>query len=637
MEQTNKIKSFKSFSDVLAAESATKLKEENNGKKAELSTKIASILDSMEITSLDGLDKDQKTKLIEKLFGEAESTEEVEPEVNAEQDEDEEVSEALKVEGKRDAKKVVTQYNKIFNKVLVDFGAMSSESKLGTIKYLFQEAMEDANFSREGNAIAKFIKGSIKPLEIKMPGLGGHFIKIGPNTIKTMLDKYYSDIANAAGWSGMGIVEGTALYLETLNQEKMGYGLITAFNSKFEGNDLRVDIDTKLNEAKSTNESTVIMDATDPDSKDLAKLLKKYKVTMKVVNKEGPSGFPEIELKGKRKDLVSVLASEDGWDDADLAEYIEESNEELTEEMPAHAKKMKKDGVSDEEIKKMHPEVEDEELKEGKVNLKELQNDFSRIMSNLEEERMYGDPDMKAVIKLLKADKLEDAATEFLSSFADQDGGEGRIDWEAYQSDVEDAFSVYVNESKINEAVTIFEKDLADMIKEIKRGYGWIDPEAVEDTWGNSSNSISFGMVENEIYKRLISAGLLAYAGDDEEEAGKYVKSLKELGIKESVVNEAEINSDKEFKEYAETVLQKAFGDEYDENKANDVIDGILSKVDGDYGAAVGMLTSSLGESVELDEKIDEILCKDGKKHDWKQIDKDGTSQCNNCGLLKSE
>jgi len=54
-------------------------------------------------------------------------------------------------------------------------------------------------------------------------------------------------------------------------------------------------------------------------------------------------------------------------------------------------------------------------------------------------------------------------------------------------------------------------------------------------------------------------------------------------------------------------------------------------------GAAVGMLTSSLGESVELDEKIDEILCKDGKKHDWKQIDKDGTSQCNNCGLLKSE
>jgi hypothetical protein len=595
MAESNKIKSFKSFTDILAADSAIKLKEENTGKKAELSTKIASILDSMEITSLDGLDKDQKTKLIEKLFGEAESTEEVEPEVNAEQDEDGEVSEALKVEGKRDAKKVVTQYNKIFNKVLVDFGAMSSESKLGTIKYLFQEAMEDANFSREGNAIAKFIKGSIKPLEIKMPGLGGHFIKIGPNTIKTMLDKYYSDIANAAGWSGMGIVEGTALYLETLNQEKMGYGLITAFNSKFEGNDLRVDIDTKLNEAKSTNESTVIMDATDPDSKDLAKLLKKYKVTMKVVNKEGPSGFPEIELKGKRKDLVSVLASEDGWDDADLAEYIEESNEELTEEMPAHAKKMKKDGVSDEEIKKMHPEVEDEDLKEGKVNLKELQKDFSNIMSNLEEEGMYGDPDMKAIVKLLKADKLEDAATEFLSSFSDQDGGEGRIDHDAYQHDVEDTFSVYVKESLVNEAVTIFEKDLADMIKEIKRGYGWIDPESVEDTWGNSSNSISFGMVENEIYKRLISAGLLAYAGDDEEEAGEYVKSLKELGIKESVVNEEEINSDKEFKEYAETVLQKAFGDEYDEAKAGEVIDGILSKSDGDYGAAIGMLTSSLG------------------------------------------
>ena len=30
--------------------------------------------------------------------------------------------------------------------------------------------------------------------------------------------------------------------------------------------------------------------------------------------------------------------------------------------------------------------------------------------------------------------------------------------------------------------------------------------------------------------------------------------------------------------------------------KAKKVIDGILSKVDGDYGTAVGMLTSSLGQ-----------------------------------------
>jgi hypothetical protein len=46
------------------------------------------------------------------------------------------VNEAIKVEYKRDAKKVVTQYNKIFNKILIDLGALSVSGKLGCIKYL---------------------------------------------------------------------------------------------------------------------------------------------------------------------------------------------------------------------------------------------------------------------------------------------------------------------------------------------------------------------------------------------------------------------------------------------------------------------------------------------------------------------
>jgi hypothetical protein len=63
-------------------------------------------------------------------------------------------------------------------------------------------------------------------------------------------------------------------------------------------------------------------------------------------------------------------------------------------------------------------------------------------------------------------------------------------------------------------------------------------------------------------------------------------------------MNEAEIKSDEEFSEYAMTVLKKAFGAEFDEAKAKKVADGILAKSKGDYGTAVGMLTSSLGESV---------------------------------------
>ena len=80
------------------------------------------------------------------------------------------------------------------------------------------------------------------------------------------------------------------------------------------------------------NEATVVMDAMDPKSKILKKLLKKHKVTMKVLDPSGPSGWPEVELTGSREDLQSVLASPDGWDDPELGEYIEEANAEKLEE-----------------------------------------------------------------------------------------------------------------------------------------------------------------------------------------------------------------------------------------------------------------------------------------------------------------
>ena len=74
-------------------------------------------------------------------------------------------------------------------------------------------------------------------------------------------------------------------------------------------------------------EATVEMDAINPDDKDFLKFLKKNRV--KIINKvmDGPGGgTPVITMKGKRKDLETVLADPElGWDDPDLAEYIEES------------------------------------------------------------------------------------------------------------------------------------------------------------------------------------------------------------------------------------------------------------------------------------------------------------------------
>ena len=98
-------------------------------------------------------------------------------------------------------------------------------------------------------------------------------------------------------------------------------------------------------------------------------------------------------------------------------------------------------------------------------------------------------------------------------------------------------------------------------------------------------------------YKHLVEYEL----EDLYNKLGELSKEYKIKGITatfESVVNEADVKSDDEFKEYAMTVLKKAFGDDFDEAKAGEVVDGILKKCGDDYGACVGMLTSSLGESV---------------------------------------
>tara|TARA_A100001037_G_scaffold303591_1_gene337984 strand:- start:5104 stop:5541 length:438 start_codon:yes stop_codon:yes gene_type:complete len=65
--------------------------------------------------------------------------------------------------------------------------------------------------------------------------------------------------------------------------------------------------------------------------------------------------------------------------------------------------------------------------------------------------------------------------------------------------------------------------------------------------------------------------------------------------VEETEVVEAEVSSDEDFMEMAMAVYKEAFGDEFDEDKAKEAAKGMLKKADGDYGAAVGMLQSSLG------------------------------------------
>lgn len=63
-------------------------------------------------------------------------------------------------------------------------------------------------------------------------------------------------------------------------------------------------------------------------------------------------------------------------------------------------------------------------------------------------------------------------------------------------------------------------------------------------------------------------------------------------------VNEAEIKSADDFKKYAEDKFKKAFGDDLDEDKMNNTIDGILNDNNdiveaGEWGKLVGILNKS--------------------------------------------
>lgn len=68
--------------------------------------------------------------------------------------------------------------------------------------------------------------------------------------------------------------------------------------------------------------------------------------------------------------------------------------------------------------------------------------------------------------------------------------------------------------------------------------------------------------------------------------------------INEQLVVESEVKSEADFKEYAEKKFKEAFGDDLDEQKMNDTIDGILKDnaelvEKGDWGSLIGILNKS--------------------------------------------
>jgi hypothetical protein len=164
----------------------------------------------------------------------------------------ESVNEAVAISGKRTAKKVALRLTRLFDTKLTALAA-DKVTMLGFLKELYFSAMEDANFGREGGVSMNNIKGKISPLEVKVAGLDNEAIKISAKTVKLMVDKYYSDLANAGDWSGIGITEGFAMYLDQIGETAMAQALLDSFNAQFEGEEKRVSRTEKLYELSQKN------------------------------------------------------------------------------------------------------------------------------------------------------------------------------------------------------------------------------------------------------------------------------------------------------------------------------------------------------------------------------------------------
>lgn len=687
MAQVNKISSFKSFTEVKNQEATMKLRETNNAKRQETVGKIGSILDEMGLTSLSELDEEKKQALINKMFG------------NVSEDEADDIEAAINKLGEPKKLKEGNAFGAAVKKAKdagekefefegetykVEEALIAEDSKINYVTITDDLFKADSNWwvknkINVSSEISNALSGcKIKHVVIDIDKVHESVVNEGRVKAATLLQELVDGNTSRAEGIKMSkdLAEHYLYWLRTSPYGKKNtdlplYMLIKAsFNWGIErGLDpkLKVELDA-LKASQIKNESVESIDEARSISKiqyDWSKVTTQMQATAQ--NWKAAEGPAKEMLLGKLKEMTTQKKALEAELDAAIADKDKDLELVVTEA-----------------FNRLPKDVIGTELYTANQN---LQSFYSRVSAGNDV-----DPkDLDAIIKLLQQVK------SLTKKFNNKEEVLGTV----YEA-----------------AAKQFDKDIQTLIKDIKSGYGWIDPEYVGDTWENSSDTIDYSLVKGEVLKRLFDAGLLSHADEnDEEVAGKKVKfselgayanesvvneaekfkstkdflefceeidgmpevrikrimgkdyidtpggyrdeaedydndieeymisnmgksdfnelktwwennvaesnnvaenqnpeqlkklkeikarqeeqeRLKKLQAKRAKVNEAEVQSDEEFKEYAMAVLKKAFGDEFDEAKAGEVVDGILKKCGDDYGACVGMLTSSLGESV---------------------------------------
>jgi len=419
----------------------------------------------------------------------------------------------------KDAKKV----KKALEQFFMDHNTLMDQSIfLGVCKYLLAESLTDANFHSYREPVSKVIKGKLSTVIVEVDGLGDMKIPVGKKSIVNLLDEVGPFMASAAGWSGIGIVEGMALFLDSFGQSDLAQKIVDEFNLIFQNESV-------------VNEGNAFLAA-----------------RAKAIEEDAE----EFEFNGKKFPVIK-------------------EEEEVTEDEI----EIKVDGDYEIEVEK-----EDEEESEEEAPAEEVEegNAFGAARA---EAIAKGEDKFKVGDEEFDVESVDAEDKENAEEFADEEGIEVKEEEEA---EVTEARFVKDYEGDVLNAET--EEEILEVYPDAKFYIGKI--------------SHFFGeLMPNLFFKAY-------YAKYYKEDTGKSIKgdfkitsiysqkgSNYQYLFNESAqpTNEAEVKSDEEFKEYAFSVLGQAFGDKFDEEKAQEVVDGLLDKHGDDYGAAVGALQSSLG------------------------------------------
>ena len=407
---------------------------------------------------------------------------------------------------------------------------------LGVCKYLLAESLTDANFHSYREPVSKVLKGKLSTIFVEIDGLNNMKVPIGKKSIVTLLDEVGPFMASAAGWSGIGIVEGMALFLDSFGNSDLAQKIVDEFNLIFQN-------ESVVNEGNAFLAARA--KAIEEDAEEFEFNGKTYPVIKEDVNENLKS---DVKTYQRQRKL--------GYDD----QFHGEQSLAYTLSLDLG----------------MNP---DNEFGGGDWL------GFDHVDLYVNGGKKEGTILDGALTGKYTYDDLKSAAAEFLGikeSVNEEIIGEGNAFGAARAEAIakgEDKFKVGDEEYGV-EGVDADDKENAEEYAE-EEGIKTENEEVTEDEIEIKVD----GDYEIEVEKE-----------DDEEESEESEEGgEEEEAAEEGVTNEAEVKSDEDFKEYAFSVLQQAFGDKFDEEKAQEVVDGLLSKHGEDYGAAVGALQSSLG------------------------------------------